>query len=239
MRLYEKEIQDYVKEQNEITSAWFGGSKATGREDHLSDIDLVLVSANADQTFSHFEQFLNQISSIDLIHKEKRRSNFDQRFYVLKQTSESYYLDVCIFESQEEKDYAEFFNHDRHGTPVIIKDSGLLLKAKQLSQKLTVNLDKEYLKGRAEIFYRTFLKEAQREKFIDAYHFYLALIQIWTTIVRTKSCPQKHDFSLRYINIDLDLDHALFLENQLKISSLIDLKVKALTLKKSIDKELQ
>lgn len=238
MRRYKKEIQDYVKEQNEITSAWFGGSKATGHEDDLSDIDLVLVSTSADQTFSHFEQFLNQIASIDLIHKEKRRSNFDQRFYVLKKTAESYYLDICIFESQEEKDYAEFFNHHRHGTPVIIKDSGLLLKAKKLSQNLEVSLDKDYLKGRAEIFYRTFLKEAQREKFIDAYHFYFGLIQIWTTIIRTKSCPQKHDFSLRYINIDLDINHALFLENQLQISSLIDLKAKALTLKRNIDKEL-
>lgn len=238
MKLYEKEIRDYIKEHNEITSAWFGGSKACNREDHLSDIDLVLVSANADKTFAHFEDFLNIISGIDLIHKEKRRSNYDQRFYVLKQTQESYYLDVCIFESQEEKDYAEFFNHYRHGSPVIIKDNGLLLKAKEISQNLAVRLDKEYFKGRSEIFYRTFLKEAQREKFVDAYHFYFGLIQLWTTIVRTKYCPQRHDFSLRYINTDLDIDHALFLENQLQINSLIDLKAKALTLKNNIDREL-
>lgn len=238
MRLYEQEIREYVKEQKQISAAWLGGSKATKREDNLSDIDLVLISSDADQTFYDLELFINNLCGIELIHREKRRFNYDQRFYILKDTPETYYLDVCVFDSQEEKDYAEYFNDKRHGTPVIIKDDGILLRASTLSRPVEVEFDRNYWRGKAEIYYRTFLKEAKREKYIDAFHFYFGLVQVWATIARLKQCPQKHDFSLRYINVDLDLNHALFLENHLKISSLEEMKKQALELKENIDKEL-
>lgn len=238
MILYEKEISEYVQSNPEITSAWFGGSKATQREDDLSDIDLVLITPDANKAFNDFELFLKTLTPIRLIHIEKRRSDYDQRFYVLEGTPETYYLDVCVFQSQEEKDYAEYFNEKRHGSPVIIKDDGLLLKASQTFSSSKIALDKDLFKGRSEIYYRTFLKEAQREKYIDAYHFYFGLLQTYVTLLRVKYCPEKHDFSLRYISIDLDKRHGLFLESALKISSLNDMKVKAKEIKSNIDKEL-
>lgn len=238
MILYEKEISKYVKSNSDITSAWFGGSKATQREDDLSDIDLVLITADADKAFNDFELFLKTLNPIRLIHIEKRRFNYDQRFYVLEGTPETYYLDVCIFQSREEKDYAEYFNEKRHGSPVIIKDDGLLLKASQAFTNSTIELDKDLFKGRSEIYYRTFLKEALREKYIDAYHFYFGLLQTYVTLLRVKYCPEKHDFSLRYISTDLDKRHAQFLESALKVSSLNDMKVKAREIKSNIDKEL-
>src|SRR5690606_12210246 len=145
--------------------------------------------------------FLRTLTSIELIHIEKRRFNYDQRFYILEGTPETYYLDVCVFNSQEETDYAEYFNDKRHGTPIIVKDDGLLLRASKIVSSSKIELDKSYLRGRSEIFYRTFKKEALRGKFIDAYHFYFGLLQVYVGLLRMKYCPEKHDFSLRYITI--------------------------------------
>lgn len=235
---YEQEITQYVQANQKISSAWFGGSKATGREDDLSDLDLVLVAADADQTFSDFELFLNSLAPIELIHIEKKRFNYDQRFYVLKDTPETFYLDVCVFQSQEEKDYAEYFNCNRHGSPALIKDDGLLLRASKLFSSSKVELEKSLLKGRSEIYYRTFLKEAKREKYIDAYHFYLGLLQTFVTLLRQKYCPEKHDFSLRYIRVDLEKAQADFIEKSLKVSSLEEMKLQARQIKEAIEREL-
>src|SRR5690554_3940400 len=151
MILYEKEISEYIQSNPDITSAWFGGSKATQREDDLSDIDLVLVAADADKAFNDFELFLKTLTPISLIHIEKRRFNYDQRFYVLEGTPVTYYLDVCIFQSREKEDYAEYFNEKRHGSPVIIKDNGLLLNSSQIFTSSSIELDKDLFKGRSEI----------------------------------------------------------------------------------------
>ena len=238
MKLFAAEIRHFIQMNHSITSAWFGGSAATGRDDALSDIDLVLVASDTLKAFKEFEGFLSQVAGIELIHVENRRKNYDQRFYILKDTPETYYLDVCIFDSMEASNYAEYFNHQRHGTPVIIKDDGLLTKASQIESFEKVELDKNYFRGRSEIMYRTFLKEAAREKFIDAYYFYYGLVNLWVSLMRIKQAPQKHDFSLRYINVDLDEDHALYLENALKISSLGEMRQKAGELMDSIKEEL-
>lgn len=238
MILYEKEIIEYVKNTPHISSAWLGGSKATQREDDLSDIDLVLVTSNANKTFDDLEIFLKTLRPIELIHTEKKRLNYHQRFYVLKDTPETFYLDVCVFESHESKDYAEYFNEKRHGLPYIIKDDGLLLEASKIVSTSAIELEKSLFKGRSEIYYRTFLKEAIRERYIDAYHFYFGLLQTYVNLLRVRYCPEKHDFSLRYLYIDLDPRHAKIVETSLKVSSLAEMKEKAAKIKFLIDEEL-
>lgn len=233
------EIESFILNNERILASWFGGSQATNRSDELSDIDLVIIAKNTPEIFTLLEDHLNSISTVELTHIETRRGNCDQRFYTLKNTPPTYYLDVCVFDSIIPNDYAEYFNYQRHGTPVIIKDNGILKEASQIKHFEEPVFDKKYNLGKCEILYRTFLKEAKREKFIDSYHFYFGLTQLWTKIVRLKYATQKHDFSLRYINVDLELNHALFLENSLKISSLKEMENKAQALYQKILEELQ
>src|SRR5690606_32963924 len=116
----------------------------------------------------------------------------NQRFYVLADTPETYYLDVVVFSDLNEEAYREYFNESRHGRPVVLFDkSQLLQQASQSPKTITFSLDIKNEQAKFEILYRTFLKEALREKYIDAHTFYYRLIFIYVKILRSIHSPQK------------------------------------------------
>lgn len=237
-----KELFDKIKLESHITktisgwdflnAAWFGGSRATQTEDIFSDTDLVVLSSNPDKFFQEFEGFLNRSYTIEKVWKVEGSifKNFHQRFYVITNTPEYFYLDVGVFTSTDTEDFREYFNHKRHGQADIIFDRSDILKKAANNPKLE-KIDSrlsENSKSQIEIIYRTFLKESLRNKYIDSVHFYQRLIALYVAKLRRMYTPQKHDFGLRYIYKDFPNEQTKTIEELLQaIQSLDTMRIKA------------
>lgn len=200
-------------------AAWLGGSRATGSEDALSDTDMVVVSLNPEAVFSRVEEVLQSKYGIERIWSLQGGlwKGFVQKFYVLNNTPEFYYVDFGIFVTDQAVDLAEFFNQDRHGKADILWDkSGILQRASELTTAEKATLPGASQHAQFEILYRTFLKESLRGKYIDAFLFYQRLVGLFVNLLRLRHSPQKHDFGLRYLYKDLPLQDSKRIEDILK-----------------------
>lgn len=190
-----------------IKGLWFGGSRATGYEDELSDTDIVGICESPEEFFKTLGKLLESIAAVDQVwHVEGSPwPHFHQKFYIFKEGPEFYYLDAGVFTSTDSEFYREYFNDERHGRPNIVFDpEGILQRSSQMqSHRESSVLNVENFLARFEVMYRTFLKEAQRSKFIDAHLFYMRLLQLYVQMLRYEHSPQKHDFGMRYIYRDL------------------------------------
>lgn len=216
----ESDIAKAISEWSFLEGAWFGGSRATQTEDIFSDTDLVVLSSNPEKFFQEFEIFLRESYPIEKVWKVEGSifKNFSQRFYVITNTPEYFYLDVGVFTSTDSEDFREYFNHERHGCADIIFDRSDILKKAANNPKLekvdsTLN---ENSKNQFEIIYRTFLKEALRNKYIDSVHFYQRLVTLYVAKLRRMYAPQKHDFGLRYVYKDLPYEQTKTIEEVLQ-----------------------
>jgi predicted nucleotidyltransferase len=203
-------------------SAWLGGSTATAREDELSDTDLVVIADNPELIFQKIDESIKLVSPIKNKWRVEDSTKYHQCFYVLENSSETYYIDICVFSSLQPETYEEYFNKERHGTPFVLFDKKEILKKASLTPKTETPpvLDIENFRGKFEVLYRTFLKEAKRDKHIDAFAFYLKLVSMWVQLERNQFSPQKHDFNFRYLYTDLPPENASFVECLLKVSDL-------------------
>lgn len=217
-------------------SAWLGGSTATGREDQLSDTDLVIIGLRPDEIFKLIEETLKSYAAIEKKWMVEDISRYYQCFYTIDGSSETYYIDIVIFENQSPEYYREYFNPYRHGTPHIIFDKTNILKEASRVPKFETSLEVNWdnFLGKFEVLFRTFLKEYMRGKYIDAHAFYMKLVTIWVQYERLRYCPQKHDFNFRYLYIDLPQENAQFIEELLKVSDLETMKKYAYTLKEKL-----
>lgn len=216
-------------------SAWLGGSAATQREDEYSDTDIVVISTNAGAIFDAIEKALSAVFGIQCTWKVEDCSKYQQRFYVLENSSTTYYVDVVVYEQTEPEFFSEYFNIERHGSPVVLFDkTGILKAASKNPKRENPHVDVKNTKARFEVMYRTFLKEYLRGKFIDAYAFYTRLVSIYVYLERVTITPEKHDFNLRYLYLDFPHEKAASVEQMLKASDLETMNVKAYEMKQRI-----
>ncbi|KYG62157.1 hypothetical protein AZI85_08140 [Bdellovibrio bacteriovorus] len=227
-----------LQQSSSAEGAWLGGSTATGFEDDLSDTDIVIISTNPDEIFQTVEDTLKGIATITHIWKveDSPWKNFAQKFYVLDQTSETYYLDIGVFQSLSSEDYAEHFNVERHGSPQVLFDKKDILKqaSQQPRYESSKKIEWSQWIARFEILYRTFLKESLRGKYIDSYTFYQRLVMMWVQLVRRHRTPQKHDFGLRYLYRDLPPTESQYIEKLLQVPDLKSMQVAAAELRSKI-----
>src|SRR5690606_16997160 len=133
-----QKIRTSLEPKDEIHALWLGGSQATKRDDNLSDSDIVIISSDKNLPFKLIEQTLPEITQIYVAYD----GPYNQRFYVLADTPETYYLDVVVFSDLNEEAYREYFNESRHGRPVVLFDkSQLLQQASQSPKTVTFSLD--------------------------------------------------------------------------------------------------
>nr|WP_295898999.1 hypothetical protein [uncultured Bdellovibrio sp.] len=226
-----KTLKEALEAHPQIHAAWLGGSTATGFEDDLSDTDVVAICENPGIVFQQIEKALPVISSVSHVWKveESPWKNFAQKFYVFDEGPETYYIDAGVFQSLNPEDYQEFFNTDRHGDPVILFDKKNILKeaSKAPKYEMPKKLDFKNWIARFEVMYRTFLKEAERGKFIDSFIFYQRLVTMWVQLQRHLKTPQKHDFGMRYIYRDFELSEAKLIEKYLQGTDIKTLKEQA------------
>lgn len=229
-------LRDILEAEEKVLALWLGGSEATERVDQYSDIDLVIISEVPNIPFELLESKLTFPISRRYI---ETGGPYLQRFYVLAETPETFYLDVVCLTQTLPEFYQEYFNGKRHGTPKILVDKkGILSEASKNPKYENPNYDSHNEKGRLEIIYRTFLKESLRGNYTDAFNFYYRLILILTKILRTQHSPQRHDFGLRYTYSDLPPEEATFIETMLKVTTHEEMQINAKLLYHKISHEI-
>lgn len=235
----EKELQELLEPLASVEAVWLGGSKATNREDNLSDIDLIIVTDDPSAIFKELENFLNQKHKVT--HKwelgKVLDKGYEQAFYVLSGFHEFFYIDTVIFKSPHPKDLSEYFYEERHGIPYILFDkTGLLQKAKELTKKISPpRREHQDELGQFEVMHRTFLKEARRGHYIDSFTFYHRMVFQLVSFLRRSQSPDRFDFGTRYLYSDLKPRDSALIENLLKVSSLEEMKEKALLIKERLN----
>lgn len=226
-----------LSKNSPIKGLWFGGSRATGFEDDLSDTDIVGICEKPLEFFNALEKFLKTIGTIDQVWNVEGNPwpHFYQKFYIFKDSFEVYYLDAGVFTSLEPDFYREYFNGERHGKPDIIFDKdGILKRASEMKpHRENPVVDTNNFLARFEVMYRTFLKEALRGKFIDAHLFYMRLVQLYVQMHRHDEAPQKHDFGMRYVYRDL-VGVGPKIESYLKVTSIEQMMGYAKELRSSV-----
>lgn len=229
-------MQNALEADEKILAAWVGGSSATGYEDDYSDIDLVVICEDPVLVFNRLEEALLKQHVINHVWKvdDSLWKNFFQKFYVLEDTPQTFFLDIGVFTSLDVNDYQEHFNKDRHGVPLVLFDKiSLLMKASQNPKLENPPLrESSQQKARFEIIYRTFLKESLRGKYIDSFIFYQRLVMLVVQAWRVRETPQKHDFGLRYLYRDFDASRSQQVEKFLRVSSLSEMQKHAEELRK-------
>lgn len=227
----EKTLREFFLKEDSVDAFWLGGSKATNKEDQLSDLDLMLVTSTNSDLFKKFETFLNE--TFGITHKwelgEIPGKGYHQAFYVLSGFHELFYLDVVVFHSPEAQLLGEYFNQKRHGAPYILFDkTGILENAKKLNRSFSPKpraFEDEL--GQLEVMYRTFMKEVKRGHYLDSFTFYHRMVFQLVTYLRRIQAPERFDFGTRYLYSDLKKEDALFIEDLLKVTSLDDMIAKA------------
>lgn len=233
--IFKNLFKQQLEIQEDVHALWLGGSSATKREDDLSDLDFLIIAENAENVFISIENFLMDIEGI---WQCTSINPYKQKFYIMKNTPETFYLDVVIFEGKNPDSYVEYYNKMRHGIPQVIFDKKDILKKASLVQqpKLLKSLPSDFL-NQFEIIHRTFLKEKMRGHFFDSFTFYHRLVQLYVMHLRSLHCPDRYDFGLRYLSSDLPLSEFTFIESMLKVLTLEEMDRNVVLLKERLTRK--
>ncbi len=202
-------LRDALVDEPDINAMWLGGSDAFGAADSFSDLDVQLDVADGrtDVAFACVERALASLSPIHVQYNvpEPTWHGHRQRFYRLRDTHPLLLIDLVLLERSTEA--PRFSERQVHGTGVIVFDKlGVIIPG-----DLDVAANEERMRDRLEHLRARFLlfggfpaKELDRGRPIDAWHFYGSmLIQPLVTLLRMNHCPERFEFSTRYLDRDL------------------------------------
>ncbi len=194
-----------------ILAAWEGGSAAFGREDAISDIDLVLVAEaeRVEDAFTLVENTLGELSPISDRCRlpEPTWHGHSQAFYRLRDASPDHFIDLVV-SRPDAKDL--FLQPERHGNARMAFDRIGIVDPAPLDRN---TIDQEN-RGRVEsIRVRHRLmgvlpdKELRRGKPVDALAFYQSVtLRHLVELLRIRHDPFRATFGLRYLDHDLPAD---------------------------------
>jgi len=233
---FENHLAAYLKAFDFVQVAWLGGSAATKSRDRFSDTDLMIKVENKSDVARVFEA-IEKLFTHQITHRWELDfntvMNFDQRFYVLNTAHPYYYLDVAIFSEPNVDFYNEYLNYSRHGRPVILFDKIGLFSNDQ-NHSRDIDFDIKNFSAQVEIFYRTTLKEIERSRFVDAFHFYIKFINLYVMFVRYQKSRQRFDFGLRYLSLDISKQFSLEIKSLIKIKDLDQMRFNLNTLNNTL-----
>lgn len=214
-----------------ILAAWEGGSSAFGREDAISDIDLVLVAeeAKVENAFRLVEKTLGELSPISERCRlpEPTWHGHSQAFYRLRDASPDHFIDLVVARP-DAKDL--FLQPERHGNARMFFDRIGIVDPAPLDRN---TIDEEN-RGRVEsIRVRHRLmgvlpdKELRRGKPVDALAFYQSVtLRHLVELLRIRHDPFRATFGLRYLDHDLPADVRARLEPLLFVGDEVELGAK-------------
>jgi hypothetical protein len=191
-----------------IRAAWLGGSAAFDRLDEFSDIDVQFdVAAGMVQRGSRplrrscpRSAQLNTSGLFPCPHDTAMRSVF----YRLEGTNEFAFIDIVVMNHDKEPRFNEV---ERQGHPIVLFDKDGVVTttavddekhAREIGGRLAAIRDGQPL-GNSLV-----AKEIARGNPLDAFALYQRFcIEPIVELLRMKHCPERCDFGLRYVALDL------------------------------------
>lgn len=225
-----KELKGLYKDNDNILTAWEGGSAATGYLDEYSDLDLALITTDdkVEEIFELTEQFLegNYGISNKFRMPEPNWHRHSQCFYKLTKSPEYFYVDMLI---EKESTKNRFTESDRHGKSIIWFDKKNLIDPTPTpEEEIETKCKRQYklMSTLLPFMEMDIAKQTKRGNAIDAISIYGGLMNRMASLLNIKYRPHKFDYGLRYYYRDLPKDEITFLEEVLFVKDLSDLKEK-------------
>jgi len=196
-------LKALLQENSQIIAVWEGGSAATGYLDQYSDLDLELICEDkaVEEVFKEIEIYLIENHGIARKFRipEPAWHGHSQAFYILKNPTPPFYIDLLVIKRSSENQFLEI---DRHGNPVIWFDRENLIKPTRSDpEKIALACRTSYQTNLAMFDLSAIETEKQilRKNWIDAMTNYYGLIQRrLSTMLNLKYRPAQYDFGLRY-----------------------------------------
>lgn len=197
-----------LEQMENVLALWEAGSRATGRADDMSDLDLqVLVTdGTVSETVQRLEAVLNELGPVNLRYEVPQPSWHGawQAFYRLDGVSPLLMVDLVII---EEKNPNRFLEPEIHGRPVVYLDrQGVITQAPTDSAAFAERLRKRLpqLEVPAELFHPFVEKELIRGRAVDGLSFYQGLVLTrLVEALRMRYAPWRYNFGQRYLQYDL------------------------------------
>ena len=242
-----KELCDQLKNMPEVLAIWEGGSAATGFEDECSDLDLTIVTGgkNGDLIFAILDSLLDSQHGIARRFRVPEPSwhGMSQCVYLLQDSPEFFYCDICTVEKDNPHKLSE---NDRHGKARIHYDpQGLCVDSLTDPAELQTIARRVWDSATAVdfIFETELAKALHRGNYIDCASIYHTFLQrCLIPLMNLKHRPTKADFGLRYIPREYPQNAIDEVDTLLRLGSLEELKTKALhmlSMYQEIKQELQ
>ena len=201
-----------------LDAAWLGGSDATGRTDHRSDLDLVCLVRDdgVEETFSALESLFESLGGTRHRYRvpEPTRHGNAQAYYLLVGASDDLTIDLVVLRNSVEDRLLE---RERHGDPLVLFDRGLGIGSVPLHR----DAHDARLRGRyAEIVAASPILIPLVSKAIDrgfvaeaASSYQNFLLRPLIDLLRMEHCPERFDFGFRYLDRDLPPSERAFVEH--------------------------
>ena len=207
-----------MEKQGHVLALWEMGAASFSRVDEWSDIDIIVVVADnkIEETFSAMENALAALTEIDLEMRmpEPTPFGYSQKFYRLKDASPFLMVDFSVI--KDSNDY-KFLQHKIHNPPLVHFDKkGIAIDAglDEEKHKEEIKARIEWLRLSVDMFSTLPLKEINRGNYIEAYAFYFGYtLRPLIEVLRIKHCPERFDFSTRYIHYDIPQEDVQRLQN--------------------------
>jgi predicted nucleotidyltransferase len=191
-----------------VRAVWSGGSDASGRTDHLSDIDLFVIveEARIEEAFEALHRILETLSPIEVSWRMPSPTPFgcEQEFLRLRDSEACHMVDLVVMKPGDPE---WFLERERHGEPLILLDRDDLARSRPLDREKHLERMRERLPTltrKFDLFQNLVSKAAARGARADAMHGYLqATLMPLVELLRMRHCPERFDYGLRYLDRDL------------------------------------
>ena len=190
-----------------VRACFEGGSAATGRLDEYSDIDLVIVAplAAADAAFDAVEGALAALAAIPHVWRIAPPPFPDTapRFYFLAGSPRFFAVD-CVVVS--ETGVVSLLERERHGEPVVYFNRGPKIRARPADQPALAERRArrwKQLQGSVPIYAMLVDKELVRDRPLEAFGFYQALLRALLEVLGMAHRPDRFDFGWRYVETEM------------------------------------
>ncbi|MCB5295995.1 MAG: nucleotidyltransferase domain-containing protein [Candidatus Cloacimonetes bacterium] len=223
---YKRELTEamcaLLKQQEQVLAIWEGGSAATGFEDEYSDLDFCIVTKRkaGDEIFSKLDEFFAAQHGIARRFRipEPAWHGMSQCMYLLSDSPELFYCDICVVERDNPHKLTE---QDRHGSARILYDPQGILKPITSSQEELDAICRRVWRMAASldfVFEIELKKAIKRGLTIDAISLYHTFLQrCLVSLLNLKYRPHKADFGLRYIHREYPAEAVTRVEDLLSI----------------------
>jgi hypothetical protein len=224
------DLCEQLKTLEEVLAIWEGGSAATGFEDDYSDLDLSIVTRHkaGDEIFAWLDEYFEAKHGIARRFRipEPSWHGMSQCVYLLKDSPELFYCDICAVERDNPHKLTE---PDRHGQARVHYDPLHLLETKNTPQEELQAIAKKVWKSATSIdfvFEIELRKAVRRGLLIDSISVYHTFLQrCLIPLLNLKYRPYKADFGMRYIGRDYPPNAAKQVEELLHIGDDLSLKL--------------